>query len=79
MYDTQKLNSVEDYSDNNKRICASVLAKFYEEETLIWDSEEEVENRETISNWLIELAPFLFDELEGSFINFVNEGEEVWR
>ena len=80
MYDTQNLMSLDDYSDNNKRICAGVLAKFYEEETLIWDSEEEGQNRETISNWLTELAPYLYEELkESSFIKFVDQGEEVWE
>ena len=80
MYETKKLMSLDDHSDNNKRICAGVLAKFYEEETLIWDSEEEGENRETISNWLTELAPYLYEELkESSFIKFVDQGEEVWE
>lgn len=79
MYDTKKLMSEFDYSENNKRVCASVLAKFWEEETLIWGSDEDERNIEDVSNWLIELAPFLFDQLEDSFTNFVNEGEEVWR
>ena len=80
MYETNRPISEYDYSQNNMRVCASVLAKFYEEETLIWDSEEEVENRETISNWLTELAPYLYTELkESSFVKFADQGEEVWE
>ena len=59
MYDTKKLMSEFDYSENNKRVCASVIAKFWEEETLIWGSDEDERNIEDVSNWLIELAPFL--------------------
>ena len=78
-YDTKRIMRDDEYSEINKRVCASVLAKFWEEETLIQGSEEEERNKEDVSNWLCELADYLFDELEDSYTNFVNDGEEVWR
>ena len=44
---------------------------------LVWFTFER--NKEDVSNWLCEIADYLFDELEDSYTNFVNEGEEVWR
>ena len=75
MYDTKKTVSEYDYSQNNMRVCASVLAKFWEEETLIQGSEEEEQNRDDVSGWLSDVALRLYEELEDSFTNFVNEGE----
>ena len=78
-YNTKRIMSEDDYSENNKRVCASVLAKFWEEETVIRDTQEEEQNKEDVSQWLVELLPFLCEELEDSYTKFVNEGEEVWR
>ena len=74
-YNTKRIMSEDDYSRINKRVCASVLAKFWEEETLIWGTDEEEQNRDDIATWLSNVAPYLYDELEDSFNNFVNEGE----
>ena len=75
MYETNKLISEYDYSQNNMRVCASVLAKFWEEETLIQGTDEEEQNRDDVSGWLSDVALRLYEELEDSFTNFVNEGE----
>ena len=78
-YNAKRIMSEDEFSDINKRVCASVLARFWEEETLIWGSEEEERNVEDVSQWLVDLAPLLCEELKDSYTNFVNEGEEVWR
>ena len=75
MYETNKLISEYDYSQNNMRVCASVLAKFWEEETLIQGTDEEEQNRDDVCGWLSDVALRLYEELEDSFTNFVNEGE----
>ena len=75
MYETNKRISEYDYSQNNMRVCASVLAKFWEEETLIQGTDEEEQNRDDVSGWLSDVALRLYEELEDSFTNFVNEGE----
>ena len=75
MYETNRPISEYDYSQNNMRVCASVLAKFWEEETLIQGTDEEEQNRDDVSGWLSDVALRLYEELEDSFTNFVNEGE----
>ena len=75
MYETNRPISEYDYSQNNMRVCASVLAKFWEEETLIQGTDEEEQNRDDVCGWLSDVALRLYEELEDSFTNFVNEGE----
>ena len=61
-------------------MCATILTKFYEEEILIWDSEEEECNKEDFTTFLVAVADHSYDELmESTVINFVNEGSEIWN
>ena len=78
-YKTNRIMSEEEFSEINMRVCASVLAKFWEEETLIYGSDEEERNIEDVSNWLCQVGEHLFEELEDSHTNFVNEGDAAWR
>tara|TARA_S200000501_G_C20588653_1_gene640545 strand:+ start:547 stop:786 length:240 start_codon:yes stop_codon:yes gene_type:complete len=68
---------LDDFDANNKRIAAEVLATFWKEHCLIHRIDEEENNVEVVSNFLVELAPYLYDALESS-PSFVYEGEECW-